>query len=94
MFISLSVGLIDSSGKIKILATTRRRIEMGFLKFLLAIALIIIGGLGMASAFLNCVSAGVASSLYGTSMSEAPYWIIGVVGFVIFLGGIYMLRKR
>ncbi len=67
---------------------------MGFLKFLLAIALIIAGLIGIASSFLNCMSAGVGSALAGQNLSTTPFWVIGIVAFVVFLGGIYMLRKH
>ena len=67
---------------------------MGFLKFLLAVALVIVGGLGMLSVPFSCIEAGMTSTMYGTNFSETFYWIVGVVAFVIFLGGIYMLRKR
>lgn len=67
---------------------------MGFLKFLLAVALVIVGGLGMLSVPLSCISTGINSSLYGQTFSETPFWIIGIISFVIFLGGLYMLRKR
>jgi hypothetical protein len=65
----------------------------GFLKFLLAIGLIIVGGLLMVGAFMGGVQAGIATSLFGGHINSASYWVVGIIGFVVFLGGIYMFRK-
>jgi hypothetical protein len=67
---------------------------MGFLKFLGAIAMIIIGLLGVVSSFLGCISNGISSSITGRGSSDAVFWIIGIISFVIFLGGIYVLRRK
>lgn len=67
---------------------------MGFLKFLLAIGLVILGFLLMAGAFLSCVGSGITSSMFGTPTSETSFWLMGIIGFVIFLGGVYMLKKQ
>lgn len=67
---------------------------MGFLKFLLAVGLVILGVFGIGSALVTCISAGVTSSMLGKNISSAPSWIIGIVSFVIFLGGVYMFRKK
>jgi hypothetical protein len=32
--------------------------------------------------------------MLGKNISSAPSWIIGIVSFVIFLGGVYMFRKK
>jgi len=67
---------------------------MGFLKFLLAVGLVIIGVLGIGAALITCINIGVTSSMFGKDISSTPSWIIGIIAFVILLGGIYMLRKK
>ncbi len=67
---------------------------MGFLKFLLAVFLVILGLFLMGAAFLSCLGGGITSVMSGTTNSEAPSWIMGIIGFVVMLGGIYMLKKH
>jgi len=66
----------------------------GFLKFLLAIGLIILGIFLVGGSFLGGIQAGMYSSLFGGHINSASYWVIGIIGFVVFLGGIYLLRKH
>jgi hypothetical protein len=66
----------------------------GFLLFLLAIALSIIGFIIMIGSFFGAAESGMASGLFGQHSSSTPFWISGIIGFVLFLGGIYMLRNR
>lgn len=66
----------------------------GFLLFLLAIALSIVGFIIMIGSFFGAVQSGMASGLFGQHSSSTSFWISGIVGFVMFLGGIYMLRSR
>ena len=62
---------------------------MGFLKFLFAI-IMVLGGLFLtAVGFFSCATV----SIFGNGASSAPSWIIGVIGILIFLGGIYMFRS-
>ena len=68
---------------------------MGFLKFLLAIALCIIGVflvVGAAGGFLNNL---VKADMIGGQHPSAIWaWVVGIIGAIVFLGGIYMLRKK
>ncbi len=66
----------------------------GFLKFLLAIGLVILGGLMVLGAIMAALSSGIATSLNGGSSPSAVFWVIGIIGFIVFLGGVYMLRKN
>jgi hypothetical protein len=69
---------------------------MGFLKFLLAIVMMIGGPFIMFAGFATCGSGQIFSSVNGGSSSGATGlgWIIFIVGFVVFFGGVYMLRNR
>ncbi len=67
---------------------------MGFLKFLLSIGLVIVGGLLMLGSFFGGIQSGIATSLFGGHANSASFWVVGIVGFVVFLGGIYLLRKK
>ena len=67
---------------------------MGFLKFLLSIGLIIIGGVLVVGSFLSGIQAGIATSIFGGHVNSASFWVTGIIGFIIFLGGIYLLRKK
>jgi len=67
---------------------------MGFLKFLLAIALMVFGFIVAADAFLGAVQSGMQNALFGQHVSSGIFWVIGIIGVVMFLGGIYMLRSR
>lgn len=67
---------------------------MGFLKFVLAVVLVIGGIILMASAFLGGMQIGIADAMFGGDTSQVFTWIIGIVGFIVLLGGIYMLRRR
>lgn len=58
---------------------------MGFLEFLLAVCMVIVGLVLLFVGTLSC-------SLF--SMPGTPSWIIPIVGFVVMLGGVYMLRRR
>ena len=66
----------------------------GFLLFLLAVALSIIGFIIMIGSFFGAAESGMASGLFGGHSNSASFWIAGIIGFVMFLGGIYMLRNR
>ena len=63
---------------------------MGFLKFVFSICLSILGVFLMIAAFFGLGTNGLA----GTSYNHALYWVLGFIGFVAFLGGIYLLRRR
>jgi hypothetical protein len=67
---------------------------MGFLKFLLSIGLIIVGGILVVGSFLSGIQTGIATSVYGGHVNSVSFWVTGIIGFVVFLGGIYLLRKR
>ena len=66
----------------------------GFLKFLLAIGLMILGILLIVSSCASGVQTGMADTLFGGHTNSAIFWVIGINGFVVFLGGMYMLRRR
>ena len=67
---------------------------MGFLKFLLAVGLIIFGILFMVGSFFGGIRVGMANALFGSHVSSVSFWVVGIIGFVGFLGGVYMLRKK
>jgi hypothetical protein len=67
---------------------------MGFLKFLLAIGLVIAGIIGIIWAFASCSLIGASSAMSGKYLSTAPSWILGIISFVVGLGGVYMLRRK
>ena len=67
---------------------------MGFLKFLLAAVLVIIGAFGLLYVFFGTLFAGVISSLQHIEFSLIPSIIIGFVALVVFLLGMYLLRGR
>ena len=69
-------------------------VVMGFLKFLLAIGLVILGAFLTVGGVLSCANVNIMSSFIGSSTSETPFLIIGIVGIVVMLGGFYMLRKK
>ena len=62
----------------------------GFLLFLFSICLSIVGVFLMFAAFFGLGTNGIG----GTTYNPALYWVLGFIGFVMFLGGIYMLRNR
>jgi hypothetical protein len=66
----------------------------GFLRFLLAVGLVILGIVLIGGAFTGGLQTGMANSLFGSHTSTAAFWVIGIVGFIVFLGGIYMLRRH
>ena len=66
---------------------------MGFLKFLLAIVMVFGGLFLIFIGFFSCALTGISSSFSGTDISQAPSWIIGIIGILVFLGGIYMFRS-
>ena len=67
---------------------------MGFLKFLLAIALMGLGFVITVGSFLGGLQTGLKNSMFGQHFSSAGFWVTGIIGVVMFLGGIYMLRNR
>ena len=67
---------------------------MGFLKFLLAVVLILGGIYLIIAAFMGGISIGLSNSINGAHNSSSIAWIMGIVGFVCALGGIYMLRRK
>ena len=67
---------------------------MGFLKFLLAVGLVILGGIIMFISFFGGMASGIQSALFGGNAGAALFWIMGIVGFITFLGGVYMLRHH
>jgi len=68
--------------------------RMGFLKFLLAVVLILGGIYLIIAAFMGGISIGLSNTINGAHTSSLIAWIIGIIGFVGFLGGIYMLRRK
>jgi uncharacterized membrane protein len=67
---------------------------MGFLKFLGGVILAIIGFFGMAFAVAGFFVAKIQESLQGTPLAEWPLIVIGVVAFIMFIGGVYILRSK
>jgi hypothetical protein len=67
---------------------------MGFLKFLGAIAMMIIGFLGIVGSFLGCLNSGISSTIIGGKHSDTPFVITAIIAVIIFLGGIYILRRK
>ena len=63
---------------------------MGFLKFLFSICLAILGVFLMIAAFFGLGTNGIA----GITYNPALYWLVGIIGFVALIGGIYLLRRR
>ncbi len=61
-----------------------------FLKLLMAILLMLTGLYIMASIFLG----NYFGPLFGNHMSAVVFWGFMVFGAVVFLGGIYMLKRR
>lgn len=66
---------------------------MGFLKFLLAIVMVFGGIALVVLGFFSCAATGISSSISGSEISQAPSWIMGVIGIFVFLGGVYMFRS-
>jgi hypothetical protein len=67
---------------------------MGFLKFLLAVVLILGGIFLIIAAFMGGISIGLSNTVNGSHTSSLIAWIMGIIGFVGCLGGVYMLRGR
>jgi len=67
---------------------------MDFLKFVLAVVMVIAGIVGIGVGFLNCIGAGITSARLDKDISTAPYWIIGIIAFLVLLGGVFMLSKK
>ena len=67
---------------------------MDFFKFALAVVMVIAGILGIGVGILSCIGAGITSARLDKDISTAPYWIIGIIAFLVLLGGVYILSKR
>lgn len=67
---------------------------MGFLKFLGAVLLVIIGALGLLYIFFSTFFAGVIAGSNNIQFSLVPLLIIGFVALVILIFGIYLLSGR
>jgi hypothetical protein len=65
---------------------------MRFLKFLGGVVLVIVGFLMMVFAILGFFMVQIAGLLHGTPLASWPLIIIGIIGFFMFLGGVYILR--
>lgn len=65
---------------------------MGFLKFLLAIVLIIVGFFGLLYIFFGTLFAGVIADIQNIEFSLVPSIIIGIIFFIIFALGLYLRR--
>jgi hypothetical protein len=66
---------------------------MKFMKFLGGVILAIIGFLGMLFAILGFFIVKISEVLQGTPLADWPLIVIGVVGFIAFIGGVYVLRS-
>jgi len=67
---------------------------MDFFKFALAVVMVVAGILGIGVGILNCIGAGITSARLDKDISNAPSWIIGIIAFLVLLGGVFMLSKR
>jgi hypothetical protein len=67
---------------------------MKFLIFLLAVVMVIAGIVGIGMGFLNCVGKGISSALLDKDISTNSSWIIGIIAFIVLIGGVYILSKR
>jgi len=67
---------------------------MDFFKFALAVVMVVAGILGIGVGILNCIGAGITSARLDKDISNAPSWIIGIIAFLVLLGGVYILSKR
>ncbi len=67
---------------------------MDFLKFASAVVMVIAGILGIGVGFLNCMGTGITSARLDKDISTAPSWIIGIIAFLVLLGGVFILSKR
>jgi uncharacterized membrane protein len=67
---------------------------MGFLKFLGGVVLAIVGFFMMAFAVLGFFMAKITELLQGTPLASWPLIVIGIIGFFMFLGGVYILRPN
>jgi hypothetical protein len=65
----------------------------GFLIFLLAVVLILIGAFGLAAVTMSGFFTSISAAIEGVHVSIAPLIIIGIVFFVILILGIYLRRK-
>jgi len=65
----------------------------GFLIFLLAIVLILIGAFGLAGTIIGAGFTAINAAIQDINISLAPTVIIGIVFFVILVLGIYLKRK-
>lgn len=63
---------------------------MGFLKFLGAIALMILGAMVIMGTIGSCLGA----SLANPNLSLTPYILFNILGVIIGLGGAYYLRHH
>ena len=66
----------------------------GFLRFLLAVGLVILGLLGFGTAIVAVFGSTVVASASGNSPSFVMPWVIGIVSAIVLLGGVYMLRNK
>ena len=66
---------------------------MGFLKFLLAIVLVIIGFFGLLYIVFGTIFANLAADMQRIPFSLIPSIFIGLVFFVLLVLGFYLLRR-
>jgi hypothetical protein len=67
---------------------------MGPLKFALAVVMVIAGILGIGVGILSCIGAEITSARLDRNISDAQSWIIGIIAFLVLLGGVFILSKR
>ncbi len=68
---------------------------MGFLKFVLGVVMVIIGGLGCIWAGFMLITGTMMSDVgFMSDFSSTPSIVIGGIFFVVLLGGIYIVRKH
>ena len=66
----------------------------GFLLFVLAVLLSIFGVLLIVGAVFGSIRAGMSTLMFGGHTNSATFWILGIIGFFMLLGGIYMRRHK
>ena len=66
---------------------------MGFLKFLAGAVLGILGFLGMVASIIGFFTGKLQETFSHTPVATWPAILIGVVSFVMFIGGVYLIRN-
>ena len=64
----------------------------GFLIFLLAIVLILVGGFGLFATVFGTMATSLMASIQGLDVSLTPAIFIGIAFFVILVLGIYLKK--